>query len=132
MISTLAESVKQVTSKIVVQSALTGMAFADQKVRPILDRVVLSNERGYSGAMVNMDGYLPTHLSSRSHPQGPDPLWNAEHCRNRRIFMDAQTEEALRSDAEFILETYRLDLGGGRYRPVKSVFVPLRLIERGL
>jgi methyl-accepting chemotaxis protein len=104
--------------------------FADQKVRPILDRVILSNERGYSGAMVNMDGYLPTHLSSRSHPQGPDPLWNAEHCRNRRIFMDSQTDAALRSEAEFILETYRLDLGGGRYRPVKSVFVPLRICGR--
>jgi methyl-accepting chemotaxis protein len=101
--------------------------FADQKVRPILDRVVLAHERGYSGAIVNMDGYLPTHLSSRSHPQGPDPLWNAEHCRNRRMFMDDQTEEALHSDANFILETYRLDLGGGRYRPVKSVFVPLRI-----
>lgn len=101
--------------------------FADANVRPILDRTILSNDRGYSGAMVNIDGYLPTHLSSRSHPQGSDPLWNAEHCRNRRIFMDAQTEAALQSNAEFILETYRLDLGGGRYRPVKSVFVPMRI-----
>ena len=24
----------------------------------------------------DMNGYLPTHLSKRSHPQGPDPVWN--------------------------------------------------------
>jgi methyl-accepting chemotaxis protein len=101
--------------------------FADQKVRPMLDRLVLANARGYSAAIVNVDGYLPTHISGRSHPQGPDPLWNAEHCRNRRIIFDDQSKAALESDADFILEIYRLDIGGGRYQPVKSVFVPLRI-----
>lgn len=104
--------------------------FADAWIQPILDKTMRAHERGYSCAIVNMDGFLPTHISARSKPQGNDPVWNSEHCRNRRIFMDPQTAMTLQSDADFILETYRLELGGGRYRPVKSVFVPLRIDGR--
>jgi methyl-accepting chemotaxis protein len=104
--------------------------YADRQVRPIVDRLVATNERGYSAAIVNMDGFLPTHMASRSLPQGDDPVWNAEHCRNRRFFMDPQTEATLKSDTDFILETYRLDLGGGRYRPVKSIFAPIHVRGR--
>ena len=48
-------------------------------------------------AIGDMNGYLPTHLSERSHPQGPDPVWNDAHCRNRRIMIDDQTR--MRSQA---------------------------------
>lgn len=77
-----------------------------------------------------MNGYLPTHQTAKSHSQGPDPVWNAANCRNRRIFMDAPTRAALDSEASFKLYTYRQPLGGGQYRAVKSVFVPLRVRGR--
>jgi len=103
--------------------------FADRVVRPLLDK--WSADRRIVGcAIVDMNGHLPTHMTERSHPQGPDPEWNAEHCRNMRIFMDPQTRAALDSDAEFRLYTYRQPLGGGRYRAVKSLFVPLRIRGR--
>ena len=103
--------------------------FADRMVRPLLDRWG-RDERIVGCAIVDMNGYLPTHLTERSHPQGADAVWNAEHCRNRRIFMDAQTRAALASEADFRLYTYRQPLGGGRYRAVKSLFVPLRIRGR--
>lgn len=103
--------------------------FADRMIRPLLDR--WSRDARIVGcAIVDMNGYLPTHLTERSHPQGADPVWNAEHCRNRRIFMDTQTRAALASEADFRLYTYRQPLGGGRYRAVKSLFVPLRVRGR--
>jgi methyl-accepting chemotaxis protein len=58
---------------------------ADKYVRPVLDRTKGSDSRIIGSAIGDMNGYLPTHLSERSHPQGPDPVWNDEHCRNMRI-----------------------------------------------
>ena len=71
-----------------------------------------------------MNGYLPTHLTERSHPQGPDPVWNDEHCRNRRIMIDDQTRMALASDRPATLATYRMELGD-KCIPVKNIYVPL-------
>lgn len=100
-------------------------AFADAHVRPVLDRLVLSDPRHIGAVISDINGYLPTHISERSHPQGPDPVWNAANCRNRRNFLDDATRRAIESENEAMLVTYRMNLGEGRYLPVKNVFVPL-------
>jgi methyl-accepting chemotaxis protein len=97
---------------------------ADRLIRPILDGSESSDGRIIGCAIGDMNGYLPTHLSKRSHPQGPDPVWNDEHCRNRRILIDDTTRMALASDRPATLATYRMELGD-KYIPVKNVFVPL-------
>ena len=97
---------------------------ADRLVRPILDRSESSDTRVIGCAIGDMNGYLPTHLSKRSHPQGPDPVWNDEHCRNKRILIDDTTRMALASERPATLATYRMELGD-KYIPVKNVFVPL-------
>jgi methyl-accepting chemotaxis protein len=97
---------------------------ADRLIRPILDGSESSDIRIIGCAIGDMNGYLPTHLSKRSHPQGPDPVWNDEHCRNRRILIDDTTRMALASDRPATLATYRMELGD-KYIPVKNVFVPL-------
>jgi methyl-accepting chemotaxis protein len=97
---------------------------ADKAVRPILDRTLESDGRIIGSAIGDMNGYLPTHLTIRSHPQGPDPVWNDEHCRNRRILIDDTTRAALASDRPATLATYRMELGD-KFIPVKNVFVPL-------
>jgi len=98
--------------------------FADAHVRPILDRFKAREPRIIGSAITNLDGYLPTHLSERCHTPGPDPVWNDEHCRNKRIFMDETTRKACESDKPATLATYRMELGD-KYIPVKNVFVPL-------
>ena len=97
---------------------------ADRHVRPILDRTKSGDNRIIGSAIGDMNGYLPTHLIERSHPQGPDPVWNDEHCRNKRILIDDTTRMALASDRPATLATYRMELGD-KYIPVKNVFVPL-------
>ena len=52
---------------------------ADKYVRPILDRTKGADNRIIGSAIGDTNGYLPTHLSERSHPQGSDPVWNDEH-----------------------------------------------------
>src|SRR3546814_8762872 len=100
-------------------------AFAVEHIRPILVRTKNADPRHIAGAATDVNGYLPTHISERSQPQSPDPEWNAKYCRNRRNFMDEATRRAVESDKEAMLVTYRMDLGQGRYLPVKNVFVPL-------
>ena len=81
--------------------------FADRVVRPLLDRAGSSDTRIIGSAIGDMNGYLPTHLSERSKPQGADPVWNDEHCRNKRIMIDDVTRNALLSDRPATLATYR-------------------------
>jgi methyl-accepting chemotaxis protein len=97
---------------------------ADRHVQPVLDHTKGVDNRIIGTAIGDMNGYLPTHLSERSHPQGPDPVWNDEHCRNRRIMIDDQTRTALASDRPATLATYRMELGDKKI-PVKNIYVPL-------
>src|SRR6476661_3541138 len=97
---------------------------ADKYVQPILDRTKVSDGRIIGTAIGDMNGYLPTHLSERSHPQGPDPVWNDAHCRNKRILIDDTTRTALASEKPATLATYRMELGD-KFIPVKNVFVPI-------
>ena len=97
---------------------------ADKYVRPILDQTKASDTRIIGSAIGDMNGHLPTHLSQRSQPQGNDPVWNDEHCRNKRILIDDTTRNALLSEKPATLATYRMELGEKNI-PVKNVFVPL-------
>jgi methyl-accepting chemotaxis protein len=63
-------------------------------------------------AAVDRNGYLPTHNTKYSHPQGSDPLWNAANCRNRRIFNDPVGLSAGRNTKPFLLNSYKRDMGG--------------------
>jgi methyl-accepting chemotaxis protein len=106
---------------------LTGFTdFADAVIRPLLDRETARDAAVIGCCLIDMNGYLPTHIGSRSQPQRTgEAQWNMENARNRQIFMDGQTRRALDGEGDFFLYTYRQDLGEGRYRALRSVFVPL-------
>lgn len=70
-------------------------------------------------------GYLPTHNPDYRHPQGKDPVWNAAHCRNRRIFTDRAVQKVARSTKPFLLQTYRRDMGGGQFVLMKDLSAPI-------
>jgi methyl-accepting chemotaxis protein len=98
--------------------------FADRRIRPVLDRVTSLNSLHVGCVISDINGYLPTHISRRSHPQSKDPVWNAEHSRNRCNFIDDALRRAIANEDGAMLVTYRMDFGNGRYLPVKNVFVP--------
>jgi methyl-accepting chemotaxis protein len=76
-------------------------------------------------AAIDRNGYLPTHNRKFSQPQGKDPVWNAANCRNRRLFNDRVGLAAGRNTKPFLLQTYRRDMGGGQYAPMKDVSAPI-------
>jgi methyl-accepting chemotaxis protein len=80
-------------------------------------------------AAVDRNAFLPTHNAKFSKPQGSDPEWNASNCRNRRIFGDRVGLAAARNRKPFLLQSYRRDMGGGVFVPMKDVSAPI--IVRG-
>jgi methyl-accepting chemotaxis protein len=60
-----------------------------------------------------------------SQPQGDDPVWNAAHCRNRRIFGDRTGLTCGRNTEPFIVQTYRRDMGGGNFVMMKDASAPI-------
>lgn len=104
--------------------------FADRNIRPILDRVKRDVDKSIGSVITDTNGYLPTHLTLRSQPQGGDPEWNNTWSRNRRILIDACTKRAIASTSAYMLNCYRMTLGQGEFLPLKSVFVPLHFNGR--
>jgi methyl-accepting chemotaxis protein len=70
-------------------------------------------------------GYLPTHNPNYRQPQGKDPVWNAAHCRNRRLFKDRAVQKVARNNRPFLLQTYRRDMGGGSFVLLKDLSAPI-------
>jgi methyl-accepting chemotaxis protein len=113
-----------------VQYATRFCDFADMHVRPILDRVMAQESRAIAVVISDINGYLPTHITARSQPQSGDPAWNAEHCRNRRNFIDDTTRRAIESTKPAMLMAFRWDLRDGEYFTAKDAFVPLYFCGR--
>jgi methyl-accepting chemotaxis protein len=100
-------------------------AFTDQVLPPIQEAVVKLSPKITFCAAVDRNGYLPTHNLVYSKPQGPDPVWNAANCRNRRIFNDRTGLAAGRNTRPFLLQTYRRDMGGGNFVVMKDISAPI-------
>jgi methyl-accepting chemotaxis protein len=104
---------------------VTPFAQFTDRVLPKVQEAALDLNEVIFCAVVDRNGYLPTHNRKFSQPQGPDPVWNAANCRNRRIFNDRVGLKAGRSKEPFLLQVYRRDMGGGVFRMMKDVSAPI-------
>jgi methyl-accepting chemotaxis protein len=52
-------------------------------------------------------------------------VWNAAHCRNRRIFEDRAVQKVSLNTKVFLLQTYRRDMGGGVFALLKDLSAPI-------
>ncbi len=105
-------------------------ALTDALLPPIQEAILKENARIIFCSAVDLNGYLPTHNRKFSHPQGPDPVWNAANCRNRRLFDDRVGLKAGRNTAPFLMQTYRRDMGGGAFVLMKDLSAPIHVCGR--
>lgn len=105
-------------------------AITDRVLPAIQEPVAQSNERIVFCACVDVNGYLPTHNEAFSKPQGDDPVWNAANSRNRRMFNDKVGLRAGQSTAPFLMQSYRRDMGGGKFTIMKDLSVPIYIQGR--
>ncbi|HYD68204.1 methyl-accepting chemotaxis protein [Azospirillum sp.] len=104
--------------------------FLDRTLPGIQEPVLAENDRIVFCVALDTNGFLPTHNRKFSQPQGPDPVWNAANCRNRRMFNDRVGLSAGRNVKPFLLQTYRRDMGGGKYALMKDVSAPVMVRGR--
>jgi len=97
----------------------------DRMLQPLFDGALNFNPSVVFCTAVDENGFLPTHNSKFSKPQGPDPVWNAANCRNRRFFKDRVGLAAGKNERPFLLQTYSRDMGGGRFAPMIDISAPI-------
>jgi methyl-accepting chemotaxis protein len=100
-------------------------ALTDELFPPVQEELLAFDKKVVFCAAVDRNGYLPTHNLKFSQPQGHDPVWNAAHSRNRRVFNDRTGLAAGRNERRFLLQTYRRDMGGGQRVLMKDLSAPI-------
>jgi methyl-accepting chemotaxis protein len=100
-------------------------ALTDRLLPDLQERVLAADRRIVFCAAVDRNGYLPTHNRRFSQPPSSDPVWNAEHARNRRIFNDRSGLASARNRKAALLQSYRRDMGGGRFEAMSELASPI-------
>ena len=106
------------------------VALTDELFPPVQEELLAFDRKVVFCAAVDRNGYLPTHNAKFSQPQGADPVWNAAHARNRRLFNDRTGLAAGRNERRFLLQTYRRDMGGGQRVLMKDLSAPITVQGR--
>ncbi|HEY1723213.1 MAG TPA: methyl-accepting chemotaxis protein [Magnetospirillaceae bacterium] len=101
--------------------------FTDRALPSIQDPVQKSHPRIVYSIAWTKGGFIPTHNPDYALPPRPnDPAWNAAHCRNRRLFDDRVVRKTAASSSKpFLMQTYRRDMGGGRFVMMKDLSAPI-------
>jgi methyl-accepting chemotaxis protein len=99
--------------------------FTDRVLPPIQDPLQNADPRIVFCVAWARGGYLPTHNPEYRQPQGNDPVWNAAHCRNRRIYNDRAVKKVAHNTKRFLLQTYRRNMGGGKFMLIKDLSAPI-------
>jgi methyl-accepting chemotaxis protein len=102
----------------------------DSLLPPVQEPMLNFDKRVVFCVAVDRNGYLPTHNKVFSMPQGKDPVWNNANCRNRRMFNDRTGLRAGQNTRPFLLQTYRRDMGGGKFVLMKDLSIPIMVSGR--
>jgi methyl-accepting chemotaxis protein len=100
-------------------------ALTDKLLPDIQERLLTSDSKIVFCAAVDRLGYLPTHNRKFSQPQSDDPVWNAQHSRNRRFFTDRAGLASARNRNPWLFQSYRRDMGGGRFVVMSELASPI-------
>jgi methyl-accepting chemotaxis protein len=100
-----------------------------EKALPAIQEPLLASDpRMVFCVAIDRNGYIPAHNAQYSEPQRPgDPVWNAAHSRNRRIFDDRAGLAAGRVVRPYLLQNYPRDMGNGVIVTMQEIDAPIRV-----
>ncbi|MGM9512672.1 methyl-accepting chemotaxis protein [Roseateles sp. DB2] len=99
---------------------------ADQLFPQVQERQLQLSDKVVYCIAVDRNGYVSTHNRKYCQPQRPgDVVWNTANSRYRRIFNDRTGLASARNERPFLLQTYRRDMGGGRFVLLKEASAPI-------
>jgi methyl-accepting chemotaxis protein len=103
---------------------------ADRLFPQVQERVLGLSEKVVFCIAVDRNGYVATHNRKYCHRQRGDLAWDTANSRYRRIFNDRTGLASARNTRAFLLQTYRRDMGGGRFVVMKEAVAPITVNER--
>jgi methyl-accepting chemotaxis protein len=103
--------------------------FCARLLLPLCDEVVASSPQIVACTPGDMNNYYPIINSTFAKPPTNDPVWNAANSRARTKQLDRTSLNQMKSTKPFLLQTYRRNMGGGRFDLMKNVSAPI--IVRG-
>lgn len=107
------------------------VALADRLFPQVQEKLLELSPKVVYCIAVDRNGYVPTHNRKYCQPQRPgDVVWNTAHSRYRRIFNDRTGLASARNRRPFLLQTYRRDMGGGRFVLMKEASAPIEVQGR--
>jgi methyl-accepting chemotaxis protein len=101
------------------------VALADRLFPQVQERVLGTSKRIVFCISVDRNGYVATHNNQYCNPQRGDVAWDTVNSRYRRIFNDRTGLASARNQRPFLLQTYRRDMGGGRFVLLKEAAAPI-------
>ncbi len=102
------------------------VALAERLFPQVQEKLLTLSDKVVFCIAADRNGYIACHNRQYNQPQrAGDPVWNAAHCRNRRIFNDRTGLASARNQRPFLLQTYRRDMGGGNFVLLKEAAAPI-------
>lgn len=106
-------------------------ALTDRLFPAVQEKTLAFNDKVVFCIAADRNGYIATHNRKYCQPQRPgDTVWNTANSRYRRIFNDRTGLASARNTRPFLLQTYRRDMGGGRFVVLKEVAAPITVAGR--
>ena len=103
---------------------------ADRLFPQVQERVLALSDKVVFCIAVDRNGYVATHNKKYCHPQRGDLAWDSANSRYRRIFNDRTGLASGRNTRPFLLQTYRRDMGGGKFVVMKEAAAPITVNGR--
>jgi methyl-accepting chemotaxis protein len=101
-------------------------ALTDRLFPAVQERMLGLSDKVVFCIAADRNGYIATHNKKYCQPQRPGELvWNTANSRYRRIFNDRTGLASARNTKPFLLQTYRRDMGGGKFVVLKEVAAPI-------
>jgi len=101
------------------------VALADRLFPQVQERLLDLSDRVIFCIAVDRNGYVATHNRKYNHPRRGDLAWDTANSRYRRIFNDRAGLAAGRNQRPFLLQTYRRDMGSGKFVVAKEADAPI-------
>ncbi|WP_036666294.1 methyl-accepting chemotaxis protein [Paludibacterium yongneupense] len=99
--------------------------FCARRFASLCDEVVASAPPIVACTMGDMNNYYPIINRDFAHPPGKDPVWNASHSRARTRQLDRTSLNQVKTNKPFLVQTYRRNMGGGRFDLMKNYSAPI-------
>ena len=98
---------------------------ADRLFPQVQERMLSLSPKVVFCIAADRNGYIATHNKKYCHPQRGDVAWDTANSRYRRVFNDRTGLASARNQRPFLLQTYRRDMGGGKFVLMKDLSAPI-------